>query len=906
MKSLRTLLLVGFACVSTLGQGAITSPRDFFGFAVGDDYMLANYKQYSAYLNKIDKESDRIKVLSIGKTEEGRDQLMAVVTSPANLRNLEKYRKLATQLASGQPASAEDAKRLAVQGKTVVWIDGGLHATEVLGAQQLIESIYQLASRDDAETKRLRDDVITLFVHANPDGMDLVSDWYMRNSEKERRSMGGLPRLYEKYAGHDNNRDFYACNLAESINMNRILYTEWCPQILYNHHQTSPPGTVIFVPPFRPPYNHHVDPLAQVQTDLVGMAMHQRFVAEGKPGAVMRSAASYQTWWNGGLRTTAYFHNMVGILTEAMGSPTPGSIPYMPGRLVKTNDMPFPIEPQPWRFRQSIEYEVTANFAILDLASRQRETLLFNTWRMARNAIEKGMKDTWTDYPARVAANTGGFQGLRKPELRDAKAYVIPAFQADFPTACKFANALIKNGVQVLRAKSSFVADGKSYPAGSLVVNCAQAYRAHVLDMFEPQDYPNDFQYPGGPPIAPYDSAGYTLAYTMGVQFDRILEKFEGDFEPIAGMVLPPEGSIMQKRSLQRALVLNCSPNDAFTAVALMLKAGIEVRRHEAVPAPTASPAFYIAENADSLQLARKVAKELGLSFGEMADMPNGMPKLAAPRVALLDRYGGSMESGWTRWILERFQIPFTVIYPPDIDAGGLKDKFDTLILVSGMTFGGGPGGGGGFGVGEGIEEWTDSPLQGGGGGQGNLRNDPTIPEELRRQMGSLTPGTSYPKVKEFLEAGGRVVAIGSATGIARQLNLPVASALTETVDGKERALPRDKFYCPGSVLRMKVDTAQPAAWGITEDLDVMSDNSPAFKFLDGAEAAGLKKIAWFDTDKPLRSGWCWGQAYLKGAIAAYEAPIGKGKLYAFGPEILFRGQTHASFKFLFNVIFGG
>jgi hypothetical protein len=170
--------------------------------------------------------------------------------------------------------------------------------------------------------------------------------------------------------------------------------------------------------------------------------------------------------------------------------------------------------------------------------------------------------------------------------------------------------------------------------------------------------------------------------------------------------------------------------------------------------------------------------------------------------------------------------------------------------------------------------------------------------------MGSLTPQASLPKVKEFLEAGGTVVAIGSATGMGRQLGLPIASALTEAVEGRERPLPREKYYCPGSVLRVKVDNSLPAAWGMGEYADVMNDNSPAFKLLDGWEQAGIRKIAWYDTDRPLRSGWCWGQSFLKDAVAALEAPIGKGRLLLFGPEILFRGQTHGSFKFLFNALF--
>lgn len=946
MARSRAPIVLALALTASLAFSGVTSPRAFFGFEIGDDYQLANYKQYEAYLRKLDKESSRMTVVSIGKTEEGREQLMAIVSDPANLRHLERHRAATEALARGRVAEEAEAQKLARDAKSVVWIDGGLHATEVLGAQQLIETAYQLVAREDPETRRIRKDVITLLVHANPDGMDLVSDWYMRRTKPEERSLSALPRLYEKYAGHDNNRDFFACNLAESVNMNRVLYREWFPHILYNHHQTAPAGSVIFVPPFRGPFNHHVDPLAQVQTDLVGMAMHQRFAAEGKPGAVMRNAASYQTWWNGGLRTTAYFHNMVGILTEAYGSPTPGRIAFTPSKLTPTNDVPFPIEPQVWHFKQSIAYELTANWAILDFASRNRENLLLNAWRMARNAISKGGTDTWTHYPGRVASNGDSIASLKKPELRDAKAYVIPAGQPDFPTAVKFANALIKNGVEVHRAKGAFSVGGKEYPAGSLVVKCGQAFRAHVLDMFEPQNYPNDFQYPGGPPIAPYDSAGYTLAFTMGVQFDRVIEKFDVAVEKVDGFAKAHVANGIPS-GLTPAFEVSCKQNDAFTLAAEMLKSGVKVWRMaggDPAAAPSADLGSLLIEAGPRSQDMVKLADELGIELKPAQRIPQAAVELKTPRVALLDRYGGSMESGWTRWILEQFRIPHAVIYPPDIDNGNLKD-FDVLILVNGMAIGGGRGDIGAqasfsaprsasilardpslapsapstssardseIAFASFASFASDLELSATRGDhqanpQSEIRNPQSdIPAEYRARQGSLTTAKSLPAIKAFLESGGTVLAIGSATRLGAQLGLPIASALTETVDGRERNLPREKFYCPGSVLRVKVDNSLPAAWGMPEYADVMNDNSPAFKLLEGWEKAGIKKIAWYETDKPLRSGWCWGQAYLKDAIAALEAPVGKGRVLLFGPEILFRGQTHASFKFLFNAAFGG
>ncbi|MEK6631269.1 MAG: M14 metallopeptidase family protein, partial [Acidobacteriota bacterium] len=390
------LALVG---VSAGAQGRITTPKDQFGSNIGDDYFLATYAQLVSYWQKLDKESDRMTLVEIGKTAEGRQTYMAMITSPENHKKLDRYKEIVRRLALVDGVNEDEARKLSAEGRSVVWIDGGLHATEVVGAQSLIEMVFQMVSRTDAETARFLNDTILLCVPANPDGMDLVSGWYMRNPDPLRRSTGNLPRLYQKYAGHDNNRDSYMVNMPETENMNRVLFKEWFPQIMYNHHQSGPAGTVEFMPPFRDPFNYYFDPLIPLGIDLVGAAMHSRFAEEGKPGTIKRSGAAYSTWWNGGLRTTVYFHNMIGLLTEIIGNPTPMDIPFIPQRQLASGDYPMPITPQRWRMRQSIEYEITANRAVMDVASRYRDTLLLNAWRMGKNQVVRGSQDNWTVTP---------------------------------------------------------------------------------------------------------------------------------------------------------------------------------------------------------------------------------------------------------------------------------------------------------------------------------------------------------------------------------------------------------------------------------------------------------------------------------------------------------------------------
>ncbi|MDR1330538.1 MAG: hypothetical protein LBK07_00350 [Tannerella sp.] len=898
-------------------------PEPKFGeYTVGDDYFLANYTQLVDYWSRLAAVSDRMALVDIGTTQEGRTMKMAIITSPENHRRLEHYRDISVRLARAGGLTDDEAHALAAEGKAVVWIDGGLHASETVNAQALFLAARDLVGSSDAEALRILDNVILLLVPANPDGMDLVSDWYMRESDPKKRNMA-IPRLYQKYAGHDNNRDSYVANLAETEIINRQMYTEWIPQIMWNQHQTGPAGTVLFMAPFRDPFNYNQDPLVVTGIDLVGAAIHSRFIAEGMPGAVQRSVASYSTWFNGGERTTTGFHNQIGLLSEIIGSPTPAGIPLVPARLLPGGDQPLPVGPQTeWHLRQSIDYILTGQRALLDVAARMREDFLFRIYKMGKNSIERGSRDYWTLTPGRLAeletsyashldslrragqgsvageqTRTGGagaargipvefWDRLHTPETRDPRGYVIPAGQADFPTATRFVNALMKAGVDVHRATKDFAVEGKTYPAGSYVVKAAQAFRPHLRDMFEPQDHPNDFQYPGGPPRPPYDVAGYTLAFQMGVEFDRILEGFDGPFEKIASLLPPPAGRV-DRASSAAGYLLSHRLNDAFTATTRLLQAGEEVywlteplaANGQTYPAGT----IYIPQKPSTAALLRTLAAETGLGFDALAARPRlAALKLRPVRVALWDRYGGSMDAGWIRWIFEQaFPFPFDIVYAPEIDAGGLGKKYDVLILPDGAV------------------------PQAGQGGQRNAPHRDSVPPEYRDRVGNISVDRTVPQLRRFVEGGGTLVAIGTSAELARHFDLPVADALAESAPGDSvRRLPSDRFYIPGSVLRVRVDGASPVAYGIAEDLDVMYRNRPVFRLLPDAHLRGVKAVAWFPGAEPLRSGWAWGQHYLRGSAAVVEAQAGKGRIFLFGPEITFRAQSHASFKFLFNSIY--
>jgi hypothetical protein len=407
-----------------------------------------------------------------------------------------------------------------------------------------------------------------------------------------------------------------------------------------------------------------------------------------------------------------------------------------------------------------------------------------------------------------------------------------------------------------------------------------------VMDMFEPQDHPDDIPYPGGPPRPPYDATGYNLSYSMGIKYDRILDAFDGPFERLGDVVEPPPGRVTQARGGGGYLVSH-QLNDAFVAVNRLLKAGEEVywlKSPASASGKTFVPgAMYIPAKASTLAVLEKLASDKGLSFDAVAARPPGdTMKLKPVRIGLWDQYGGSIPSGWTRWLLEQFEFPFEVVFPKTLDAGNLSSKYDVLILVDGAV-----------------------PMRDGGFG-GGQPSPATIPAEFRDWLGRVSVSRTVPELRKFVEAGGTLLTIGSSTAMGYHLGLPVRNALTERVNGVERPLPDEKFYVPGAILQARVDNTNPLAYGLENSVDIFFDHSEAFRLLPDAELKGVKAVAWIDSPAALRSGWAWGQQYLDQTVEVIEAPVGKGRIVLFGPEIAWRAQPHGTFKFLFNGIYYG
>lgn len=879
-------------CTSLAFAQQVPSPPDFFGHAVGADYKLVNYTDMVRYFRAIEAASDRVKLVDIGATSYGQRMTMAVISSPKNLANLEQLRQISVKLAHPGDLDRVGAERLMQQGKPVVWIDAGLHATEAIAGQNIIELAWQMSSRNDAEVLRILEQVVLLVAPVNPDGLELVANTYMATADADAGKAGSMatPVLYQRYVGHDNNRDFYACNQLEAQNISRVFFRDWCPQIVYNHHQTAPRNTIIYTPPFRDPSNYLVDPLVVRGIEIVAAHMNNRFALEDKPGVISRSGAPYSGWWNGGLRSTGYFHNVIGILTESFGRPEPTPIKQALNRRLPSHDYPQPVASQVWHARQTIEYLQTANFAILDYAARFGSDLLHGMYTMSSRAIANGRKDYWTPTPklieaARLREDDSVFSD---PAWRDPRAYVLPADQADWSAVTRFARSLWHSGVDLHTANESFHLNGKVMPSGSLVVLCDQPYRAHVLDMFEPQWHPDDIR--DGKPIPPYDAAGWTLALQMDVRVERSYEALPGPFEAVVDLPAFTRRSLPQAGSHWQ---LDARDLHSLTAVNRLLAAGCTVEY-------SSNGHYVVTVMPASSQVLSAATRELGVLAKVQPLVPGETRKKIVPqRIGLFDVYGGNMATGWDEWLLRQFEFPVQLVFGERVQAGNLLRDFDVLIFHTGLP---GP-----RDLGRAIRDRTPVDYQ-------KLQSVLPPFEDWRNIEARAVPLTgelALPAIREFVAQGGTLMALGDEVEkVIRHFELPIkvgTHVKTEESEGEagERATTRDEYYVPGSLLAIEVDPAHELARGVSRELAAMLYRSATI--LDVAKgASGIEVVARYRDHDALLSGWAIGTEYLHGKAGVVAAKVGKGRILLYGIDATYRGQPTGTAKMFFQGILTG
>ena len=869
------LLLAGSGVYPRTGQAqeasqnALPSPEKFFGFTMGADRKLADWDKLVEYYQHLAKASNKIKLVELGKSSEDRPYVALFISSPANLSRLDHYRKLNARLADPRGLSEAEAKKLVAEARAVVIQSFALHSTEVAASQTAAEYIYDSLTRTDEEAQRALDNVISIVMPSiNPDGTQMIADWYMKFVGTEYEATG-LPWLYQKYAGHDNNRDGFALNLPESKHLGRLMYRDWMPQAYVDHHQMGSGNARLYIPPYAEPIRPGADPLVWREMSWWGAHMGNSLEAAGKTGVI--GSAIYSGWGHMGFHWITPFHNIAGMLTESASARLATPMFLHPDQLrggprglpeyESQTTMPSLWPGGWWRVRDIVEQQKIAAWATVDLAARNRETVLWNMYLKGTRQTERGA--------------TG-----------EVKAYAIAAAQHDPLTVKKLVNMLLDSGVEVHQSNAQFVADGRVYGPGSFVVAMAQPKQGLVRWMLGRTFYPDNTYTRDreGNPIRPYDMSTDTFAEFMGVRTDPLGEKVPAALVKLTAHV-PATGTVASPAP--NGYVLSAKLNDSFRAVNLLLDEGVSVRRVGRSSNGVVAGDFIVVGGSDAL--VADVAKQTGVDFSALnGPVPQGAYEVRKPRIAVFQRYrGGNMDEGWTRLMFEQFDVPFTSIMDAEIRAGGLDARYDVIVLpadsLAAMT-------------GERPAAGDEGGRGGGGRGGGRGGNPDDIPPEYRSGFGA----EGVKALEAFVQKGGTLLTFAQAGDLpVQRFGLPVRNIVA--------GLSSTEFWCPGSTLRVRFDNQHPLAYGMpAEGLALFMAGSQVYEVTSTERSQDVDVISRYVDRDILQSGWLLGEQVIARKAAAVAVRHGEGRVVLIGFRPQHRDQTHGTFKLVFNALLYG
>ena len=876
MRTLAVFLSAIVLTAAPTAQSRVPAPESVFGFLPGADYKLATYDQSIEYFKKLAASSRYIRLAEAGKTTQGRTMYFALISTPENLARIDRYREIWLRLAHPEGLGEAEAQRLAAEGKALVHIDGGLHSTEVAGPQHTPLLAYDLLRGvDEPATKALLENVVVmLWPTINPDGQQMVAEWYMKNVGTP-YELSGLPRLYQEYVGHDNNRDAYMMNMIES----RVIehtWRQWEPQIIYVHHQSGPFPTRIWLPPFSEPVGIEAPPVIAREVNMLGMAMAKGLDEKGQRGATHMGTA-FDAWYPGYIDYAPVFKNIAAYWTEtalfSYATPHEYTIDDFPQNMRELRPQSLyssPWKPGWWRLRDAVDYMETASLATIEYAAKYKDSLLMNRYRAGREQIALG--------------------GTKAPY-----AYVVPQEQRDPVAAVELLRRLAFSGVRVSQLTAAATIDGVSYPAGTWIVPTDQEFAAMAREVMDVQHYPDLRQYPGGPPERPYDAAGWTLPLQMGVRTVAAAAPLDAetraklkplgppldvrlkptpypatsedaapfdsvpgpgfDDSPRAAAIVPPAGRVTGSGA---ALSLDPAQNNTYRALNRAWKSGATVQFADG---------RYLISGLSDVQQA-DLAKSLALSAGRAA--ATGAP-VRKPRIGLFQPWSGSMDEGWTRWLLEQYGFEYVLLHPADLKAP-LTGKVDVVILADDARV----------------------PIEGGGGGRGRGAGSGGAGREVRPEYADRLSAADVATFEGFVRTGGTLLCLNSASTFAiQQFKLPVRNAVA--------GLRPEEFFLRGTIVEVAPDAGSQVMAGLPEKTAVFADSSPVFETQEGFAGRVLAKYA--DAGSPLLSGYLIGEKYLAGKAAALDVRVDNGRVILVGFRPEWRGQPFGTFKVLFNAI---
>jgi hypothetical protein len=874
-----SLIVAAAAARLAIGQ-PLPTPEQFFGFKIGADRKLARYDKIVDYFRQIAAQSDRVRLRTIGPTTSGNPFVVVEISAPENIRNLDRYKNLERKLYfQGGPPSETEREQIFRDGKSVVFISNNIHSTEIGSSQMVVELVYRMATENSPQIKKILSNVILVMEpSANPDGQILVTDWYNKYLGTPYEG-GNMPFLYHPYVGHDDNRDLFLLSQKESQMTAQVLWHDWFPAIWLDEHQQGNAGARIFTMPATDPINPNVHPLVYRLNTIFGQAQAAALEAEGKNGIIYNS--TYTNFWQGAMAWSGWWHNQVGLLTEvasariatpviqrmadlanaASSLPAPGRpdegearrqaehpddpLPA-PRDILSRTEYPRPWLGGTWKLRDIVDYEMIATIGLLDAAADRREALLRGIYDINANTLELGKKGEI------------GFGNKDK-----SFAILIPLQdQHDRNEVLDLVDRLMLGGVEVSRAPKDFAQDGETYRAGTFVIPFNQVFARYAKDLLEKQTYPEVRRAPNAPAEAPYDVSAWSLGLQFGVKTVFAKTPLAADLalEPVKSA---PKFAVTAERSgtswsfpytgAESAVIVNRLLKDGS-------KDGVKISFSKA----RGSEAATVQVSAKPESWNRAIAG-FDVTVKASAAAPREIgTTLRAPRVGLYQSWTGNMDEGWTRWILERYEFPYTTLHNQDIQAGKLRERFDAIILpdqrardiIDGQSFAS------------------------------------TVPE----YKGGLEE-KGFDALKTFVESGGTLIALGDASNLlVDKMPLPVKEV--------KRTLSREQHYAPGTIVNLQVDTSHPMGFGAAADTYGFYINSPFFQLTEGFSSQKVSVVARYPNSGAKASGWLRGEEYMLGRAAVVAIETNPGKVVLFGIRPQHRAQTHATLPLLFNALY--
>ncbi|MBN2432955.1 MAG: hypothetical protein JXQ27_15880 [Acidobacteria bacterium] len=862
--------LMGVGLTSVFGE-EMQSPESYFGFRPGADRELMDYDQLIDYLQKLDAASDRMTMMTVGSTPLGKPMYLAFFSAPDNLARLAELKEINRRLALEADLTPEQRDELVALGRVFAFATLSMHSSEVGPSQMLPLFAWEMATTTDETVLRQLQAVVFMVVPShNPDGMDMVVGNY-REYKGTKYEGSGLPGVYHKYVGHDNNRDFVALTQADTRVINRIYSTEWYPQVLVEKHQMGSTGPRYFVPP-----NH--DPIAQVIDEglwhwsaLFGANLSRDMGAAGLSGVA--HSWVFDNYWPGSTETSLW-KNVISFLTECASCRTATPVYVEPNELQtrgkgladykKSANMPAPWPGGWWRLSDIVEYELVTMRSILRTAATYHEDILRYRNDLCREEVERGR----TEAPY---------------------YFMLPRRQHDPAALLGMVRLLQEHGVQLFQLRSDVELDRTLYRSGDLVVPLAQPYRAFVKEVMEDQEYPVRRYTPDGEVIRPYDVTSWSLPLHHGVhsiQVDTRSAALESAWEPLADVdeLLPPRAVV---DTTTWAVACSADSNATFRLVFQALYNGFTVERLlESMDAGSVSlPAgsFLIFPAGGKSDLLNGWLGEFSGEAVLLTDEPDTRRQAVAPRrIALVETHLHDMDAGWTRFLLDTYGIPFTVVHPGEFEKTDFRTDFDVILLPSS----------------------DKNVLLKGTYGEGERYWVPDYPPQYTQGMGDK----GMENLLKFIDQGGLVVSWGGSTDLFMgPLKITHDKENVETfrmpVRNVADNLKKQGLLVPGAGLRIKVVTGHPLTWGLAAESFVFSRGEPVFQTSIPSMDMDRRVLATYTQKDILASGYIEKEGLLADKTVLTWLRKNKGQLVLMGFQPQFRASTPVSYKFLFNAI---